>query len=267
VAADGSLWIVRWAPMHDLTPMPSTLLVLDGAGTQTATIDLSSLDADGNPNTASLRILTTATGEKAFVALDRLDDAHGDVSTQPSQMAIVDVATHSLEQVVTLAGRNPFGLMTVYEGSLWLADMGNRDDAAELDAGIEVFSPATRSTTLLISEAQLGGTVSSIALAGGCGAAIVYDTGINRTTLVAFDDAGHVVQPQAFGPTADYDLWGLFWEADGTLLVGDRTPPATSQTGFAVHTFTHDGSCALTRQNDLSLPFQPVAFGAASTRK
>ena len=258
VAADGSLWIARF-----LAP---SMLVLDKTGSPLGTVDLSSLDADGNPNQDAVRVQQTSSGEKAFVAMERLDDTQvGVPSTQPSQMAIVDTKTHSLEGVVTLAGRNPFGPMIEHGGSLWLADMGNRDNDHELDAGIEVFSPETRTSHLLLSEVTLGGTLSSIALdaSSSCGAAIVYDQSpVNHTSLVAFDVSGNVVQAPAFGPTTGYDLWALEWTSDGRLLVGDHTQPPPASAGFAVHTFTHDGSCKLTREGDLFLPMQPIAFAA-----
>ena len=264
VAADGSLWIARFfAP---------SLLVLDKTGAQVGTIDLSSLDADGNPNQDAVRVLPTSSGEKAFVALGLLGPAAQQYpSIQPAQMAIIDTKTRAIESVVTLAGRNPFGRMLEYGGSLWLTDMGNRDDDHEADAGIEVFSPETHTSHLLLSEVALGGTLtfSGIALKNGCGAAIVYDqSAINHTSLVAFGDAGNVVQAPAFGPTAGFDLWGVEWAAntqdgqtDDLLLVGDRSIP-TDGSGFKVHTFTHDASCRLTAGADLSLPMAPVAFAS-----
>jgi hypothetical protein len=246
VAADGSLWISRW--------LQPSLLVLDPSGSPSATIDLSALDADGNPDQGPVRVVQTSSGEKAFVALERLDDTQvPPVSTQPSQMAIVDTASRALEAVVTLAGRNPVGHVVEHGGLLWLADMGNTTDDREADAGIEVFSPETRSTRLLLSEVALGGslTFSGMAIDGaGCGAAIVMDaSSVNHTSLVTFDVSGRVVQSPAFGPTSGYDLWALGWASDGRLLVGDRSQPGASSRGFAV-----------TRGTDLYVPMAPVAF-------
>jgi hypothetical protein len=262
VAADGSLWIARY-----LAP---SVLVLDKAGSPLGTIDLSSLDVDGNPNQDAVRVLQTSSGEKAFVALERLDDTQVPPrSVQPSQIAIVDTKTRALESVVTLAGRNPVGPMLEHGGSLWIAEMGNSGDDQETDAGIEVFSPETRSSKLLLSEVALGGSVtfSGIALekSTSCGAAIVMDaSAVNHTSVVSFDVSGNVVQPPAFGPTTGYDLWGLTWTSDGRLLVGDRSQPPPSSAGFAVHTFTHDASCKLTQGADLFLPMPPVAFAPAN---
>ena len=48
-------------------------------------------------------------------------------SKQPSAMAVIDVATHTLEQVVVLPGRNPFGLMPQVGPLPWMAAIGNVD--------------------------------------------------------------------------------------------------------------------------------------------
>jgi hypothetical protein len=249
VASDGSLWIARL--------FASSALVIGAARSE---IDLSSADADGIPNMSAVRIAQTAHGEKAFFALERLDDHDPNLALkQPSAMAVIDVATHALDQVVVLAGRNPFGLMPQVGPLLWMAAIGRFDADHETDAGIAFFSTDTLTSTLLIPESVIGGSVGTVAIDGSCGAAIAFDAvpNVNHTFLVAFDVQGNVVQSAAFGPTTGFDLAGLLW-VDGTLLVGDRRPTSA---GYLVHTFTRDGACALKQGPDLAgLALPPVAF-------
>ena len=246
VASDGSLWVARF--------LKSSLLAI---GASDVEIDLASADVDRNPNMSSVRVV----GERAFVALGLLDDTTPDLpARRPAAMAVVDVPTRTLQSVAPLEGRNPFGAMVRVNDVLWLAMAGDIERDHETDAGIATFSTETFASTLLIPESTIGGTVSSIVIDAGCGAAIAFDgiPNVNHTFLVAFDASGRIVQSAAFGPTEGFDLAGLLWSR-GTLLVGDRRLTAGS---FAVHTFTRDATCTLTRGADLSLPMAPVAFVA-----
>ncbi len=252
VAPDGSLWIARF--------LTASQLVLGPGGAPLATVDLSFLDADGNPDASSVRIATSQGAPKAFFALGMLRGAR---STQPSLMAVVDLATRKVEGTVTLAGRNPFGLMTEQGGNFYLAEPGSFDADHESDAGVERFSPATRTGSLLLRESQLGGSVVQVAIGnGGCGAAILADAtpNLNRTVLVTFDaNSGQTTQTfssPSYGPTPGFDLTGLVW-VDDRLLVGDRRKV---DAGYAVHTFYRGDSCLLGKGPDLFLPLPPVAF-------
>ena len=249
VASDGSLWV----PLFDA----AAIVVVAPDGTQTATVDLSSYDADGNPDADAIAIVDTPAGEKAFVALDRLDPYP--TSVLPSWMLRIDVATRVVEAVVPLAGRNPVGPMKDDAGVLWLAEPGDFDDATELDAGVERFDTATSTSALVASESSLGGSVTELATASGCGVAIVADatTNVNATALVTFDpSSGAVTAAAAASPlaTEGFDLEGLAWSA-GALLVGDRR---RASSGYPVHVF--DGACAPTERPDVVfLPLPPIA--------
>jgi hypothetical protein len=250
VASDGSLWV----PLY----LAAAVLVLAPDGTQAATIDLSAYDPDGNPEAAAVVITDTPAGEKAFVALDRLDPYP--TSVLPSQMLRIDVATRAVEAIVPLAGRNPVSPMKVDGGVLWLADPGNFDDATETDAGVERFDTATSTTALVVHEADLGGSVAEIAPSPGCGVAIVADAtpNVNATSLALFDPgSGSVVATAAVSPLATdgFDLEGLAWSG-GALLVGDRR---RAPDGYPVHAF--DGACSpLERSDTVFLPLPPIAF-------
>jgi hypothetical protein len=255
VASDGSLWV----PLYGV-PL---LLVLGPCGAVTRTIDLSAYDGDGNPDASAIAIVDTPSGEKAFVALQRLSPTFQ--SVQPSWMLRVDVGTGVVEAHIELAGRNPFAMFE--EGSLlWLAEPGNFDAANEPLAGIERFDTSTSTTALVAREPDLGGSVAEVAVSGACGVAIVADaTSANATSLVTFDPttgeaiAGGAAVGGAMSPlaTAGFDLEGLAW-VGGVLLAGDRSTRAA--TGYPVHTFDVTDACALSERPDsVFLPLPPVA--------
>ena len=251
VARDGSLWV----PLYDVP----TLLVLSPSGSVAATVDLSSFDGDGNPNASAIAIEDTPAGEKAFVALERLDDDDQLRSTQPSWMLRVDVATAKVEATIVLAGRNPFG-MIADGAALWLSEPGNFDDATEPDAGIERFDTSTSTTALVARELDLGGSVAEVSASSSCGAAIVADaTSVNATSLVTFDpQSGAVLASSSSSPlvTAGFDLEGMTWSG-AAVAVGDRGRAAD---GYPVHVLDASAACALApRPDSVFLPLPPVA--------
>jgi streptogramin lyase len=253
VASDGSLWVPLFA-------VPA-IVILSPSGTQTGTIDLSSYDADGNPDATAIAIVSTPAGEKAFVSLERLNPFP--TSVQPSWMLRIDVPTATVEETIVLAGRNPFGTMQDADGILWLAEPGNFDDAMETDAGIERFDTSTSTTALFARETDLGGSVAEVDVSGGCGAAIVADaSAVNATSLALFDaTSGAVLTPSSASPlaTPGFDLEGLGW-VGGAMLVGDRT---RASSGYPVHVF--DGACApVERADAVFLPLPPIALGVVN---
>lgn len=251
VARDGSLWI----PLYGV-PL---LLTIPPSGNVRA-IDLSPYDADGNPNASAIAIADTPAGEKAFVTLQRLADANGFKSEQPSWMLRVDVASGAVEVHVQLAGRNPFA-MVAESGFLWLAEPGNFDSAGEALAGVERFDTVTSTSALVGRETDLGGSVTEVAVSGGCGVAIVADAtpNANATSLVTFDAvSGKSIAPASRSPlaTGGFELQGLQWVGNA-LLVGDRRRSAA---GYPLHVFDATPACALTeRAKGLFLPQKPVA--------
>src|SRR5581483_6113825 len=92
VARDGSLWV----PLY----RAAAVAIVGPGGTVTSTVDLSSYDADGNPDPSAIAIVDTPAGEKAFVALQRLNPYP--TSAQPSWMLRIDVATATVEAQVEL---------------------------------------------------------------------------------------------------------------------------------------------------------------------
>lgn len=242
VASDGSLYITRFA-------VPSVLVL-----PANVRIDLSSLDdADGNPDMSGI----TTLGQRAYVALGRLDQKTLK-STRPSQIAVIDTQTRTVLQSITLAGRNPFGALTVSEGALWLAEPGNFDSAMDKDAGLERFDPASLTSKLVVPETSLGASAVEVAVSGNCAVAILADSSAkNRTTAVAIDIAKRQVSAGLLA-TADFFLRGLVLTQD-SLVVGDRTK---TDLGYALHVFKRLGSCTFQKDHDLWLPAPPIAFRA-----
>jgi hypothetical protein len=262
VADDGSMLVA----LHN-TP---GLAFLDANGAIGSVLDLAKHDAvDGNPNAESVRIING----KAFVALEVRDDGadvlKGEpVSTRPSKMLRVDVATRTEEAVIELAGRNPFNAMSQLGSALYLAEPNNTDEGGEPFGGIERFDTATMSTQLLVRESDLGASVMEVAVTEGCGAAIVAGPSpkVNPTALVTFDpNTGAVLTTftnPAFGPTPGFDLQALLWKK-GKLYVGDRR--RASNGTYQVHEFSVNGACVLTptgRNFDIGQP--PVGLQAAN---
>jgi hypothetical protein len=259
VAPDGSLFVT-------LYDVPRIAIMKDGR--LDATIDLSSYDGDGNPQAESIRIVPVDGVAKAFVTLERLDDTDRLLSKQDSYMLRIDVATRVIEDKIVLVGRNPFNSMAEHAGGLFLAVPGNFDAADEPRAGIERFDAATSTTRLLVTEHDLGGSVSEVAVTDGCGAAIIAGPKpmINPTSLVTFDPAtGQVLSgpmTPVLGPTPGYDLQALAWRGD-SLYVGDRRPGAG---GYPVHVFERaPGTCNLHEiaSRSIELPQRPVALRPA----
>lgn len=256
VAPDGSLWIPRFN-------VPS-VAVLDPTGARKDTLDLSTYDADGNPNASAIQILTIDGQAKAFVTLGRLDDRDRFRSKQPSSLLRLDVATGAHEGTLELQGRNPFSTMVLHDEALWATVPGSFEAADELDAGIERIDPRTFTSRLFVRERDLGGSATAVAFTRSCAAAIVADPveAVNATSVVTFDPETGDVLASASAPilaTAGYDLWTLAWRGD-VLLVGDRR--ATPR-GYLVHAFEHRGRCDLRPLPDtIFLTAPPVVMRA-----
>lgn len=245
VAPDGTLYVTRYdAP---------SLYALPQHGEPYA-IDLGPLDIDGNPQPEAVWI----DGDRAFVSLERLDEPSF-LSTRTSQMAVIDLKTRSIAQVVDLRARNPFGRMVADGGFLYLAAPGNFDVGAEADAGLERFDPKALTSEIVISENLLsGGSLAEVVVSGSCAVGITADPtpNVNRTSLVVIDLDKKQTTP-LFG-TPGFDLRGLHM-TDRALFVGDRRKTSG---GYAVHIFPRSG-CKFdqTARQMTLVGLPPVALG------
>lgn len=251
-AKDGTLLV----PLYNLARIA---IVKDGKVDPTS-IDLSSYDADGNPEADAIRIVDVGGVEKAFVTLERLTfENNALVSKQTSQMLRIDVATRTVEAAVDLAGRNPFNPMSLAGGALYMAEPGNFDAAKEDGAGIERFDIATSTTRLVVPEKDLDGSVAEVAVDGECGAAIVAgpEKTVNPTSVITFHARDGKPSATVLGPTPGYDLQGLAWRGNA-LYVGDRRE-------LSVHVFERDGASCAVRDTGRTIPLsqRPVALRPA----
>ncbi|HEY2510370.1 MAG TPA: hypothetical protein VGI39_05930 [Polyangiaceae bacterium] len=260
VAPDGSLWIPRYN-------VPS-VLQLSAKGDPVRSIDLSPYAPDmTNPDATAIDIEMVSGQPKAFVTLERLDNSQPipvPYPDKPSQILRIDVTSGQVEGTTDLVGRNPFGGIVSYGGALWLAEPGDFASATEMLAGIERFDPQTATSALRVKETDLGGSVSEVAVTGGCGAAIVADASANNlTSLVTFDPQSGAVLANAsspvFGPTSGFNLEGMLWVGN-VLLVGDR---GGSGGQYAVHAFDLTAPCSLkVRTDTIFLKQAPIALRA-----
>jgi hypothetical protein len=212
---------------------------------------------------SAIRIEQIGGAEKAFVALERLDDKHQFASVLASSMVRIDVATRTMEDSIALRGRDPFGAIAESGGAFFLAAPGSFDIADEKDAGIERFDWATFTTTYLLGEVELGGSATEVAVNGSCGVAIIADPthAVNATSLVTFDADKGAAITTAKNPllaTAGFDLAALAWRGN-VLMVGDRRAAGNGK--YPIHSFDLSGACQLTERPDTIFVSQkPVAI-------
>jgi hypothetical protein len=249
--ADGTLFVPRYNA--------GDLFVVDKTGT-TSIVSLASFDADGNPQPSAATTFGPPGAEKVLVALERLDDKTLR-SVQSSMVVRVDAKSRTVDAQVVLAGKNPFDLPVLHGGALFYAEPGNFDDATESAAGIERLDPQAMTSALLVTETDLGGSVVTVAVTDGCGAAIVANavTSVNATSLTTFDPTtGKVHVSASASPlvTPGFDLAGLAF-VNGALYVGDRR--RTDQ-GYPIHAFGIGTDCTLTPLPDAATsPQKPIA--------
>ncbi len=252
VSNDGSLFVPKFRT--------GDMLVLRPSGTRDV-VHLGSFDTDGNSQPSSATSITTNGVEKIWVTLERLDDKTLLPSGLPSLVVRVDPTSLAIDGQVTLLGQDPFGLAVPFGDALFYAEPGRFDSPAEMNAGIERLDPATMTSTLIVHEKDLGGSVAQVAVMEGCAAAIVADPSkVNATSLVTFDPiTGNIHTTATTSPlkSPGYDLEGLAFN-EATLYVGDRRRAAT---GYPIHAFAVGADCTLSARPDtLFSPQKPVAI-------
>ncbi len=146
-------------------------------------------DDDGLPEMAQMVVF----GERLYVSLQLLDQNDRFSVTDRSLLAVIDVVSDEVVDLdpstpepdgITLAGKNPFSDLIVDEeaGKILVAEVGSFSDIG--DGGLDVVDLASnRAEGFAITEAELGGNLSAVALADDRrGYAIILDE--NFTNLV-----------------------------------------------------------------------------------
>lgn len=204
------------------------LLILDPqTGQHLGQIDLSLWnDADGLPEASGM----VRVGDRAFVALQRLDRPGGYVASNPSYVAVVDCNTDSLVdvdpvapgvQAIALQTRNPFDDLH-YDPVRRRIVVVSAGNFGALDGGIEWIDPQTlQSEGIMISEATLGGDLNQARLYVDCtGYAIINDSSFN-TSLVQFDHCNGTLLGTCRS-TAGFNLSDLEIDRQGVLYLSER---------------------------------------------
>ncbi len=178
------------------------LLVIDPRdGSELGTIDLSAFaDGDGLPETAQMALV----GKRLYVACQLFDRDNGWVPAERGLVAVVDVET---DQVVdmdpaadgmqgwTLSAGNPVDLEAV--GNLLIvaqtANFGDKEGGLEI---LDLTAGASRG--LVVSEADLGGDVTAVALVSAQRAYVVIsDDNFANQVLPVDLESGAVGAPLA----------------------------------------------------------------------
>ncbi len=217
VDKDGQLWIARFGM--------GSLAVIDRAGKLAATVDLSDLDPDGLPDMEAVRV----DGDRVHVALERLEfnaDGNGTVLPRgPGTIVTIDRVTRARTGTFALAGRNPFGRFAPMDaaGTRFAIATPGRIFATDAEDGIDVVDFAQGSARQLISESELGGSVTEVVIAGPTeGYAIVAGDGEKSpTSLVRFDPSTGM-RTEIVDAATQFLHAGLAIDG-GLVLVGDHT--------------------------------------------
>jgi DNA-binding beta-propeller fold protein YncE len=198
------------------------------AGFRIGRIDLGRFaDADG---TAELGRMAVMDG-KLYVAVLRLDRNRGFLPAGRGVVAVVDMLTDTLIDTdpstpeidaIALAATNPFGLVVdATSRRLWVWEAGSFFVTG--DGGLEGIDPTTNRTTgMIATEAQLGGTITAVApYTAERAFAIVADTRF-RNRLVAFSPQsgaplGSLSQGDGVYSDVEVNARGEVWLADRAL--------------------------------------------------
>lgn len=184
VDADGRLWIARLNK--------PTVAILETDGSFSATVDLSSFaDADGLPEASAVHVV----GDRAYVAIERLDRCGNWWPTGPGLIAEIDVATRMVVKSIELGGANPFGRMVpapwdLSGNTVALALPGRILEINDGDAAA-IVNLKSGDVTGFGREVELGGSVAEVALAAPDEAYMIVtnadDPTINATSVVRID--------------------------------------------------------------------------------
>lgn len=223
VDADGRLWIARYSM--------NSLAMLEPSGKLGATVDLSDLDPDGQPEMEAVHV----EGDRVHVALELLDFSTNPATPRgPGMIVSLDRKTRARVGKFALAGRNPFGRFAPMDavGSRFAIATPGSFYATDPGDGIDLVDFAAGAAKQLISEVELGGSATEVIIAGPTEAyAIVAgDSEENPTSLVRFD-------PSTGKRVAVLSTASVFANAGlaingGLVLVGDHTAEGAGIVAF-----------------------------------
>jgi len=248
VDADGRLWVARYSM--------GSLAVIEPSGKLGATVDLSDLDPDGQPEMEAVHV----DGSRVHVALELLDFSTNPVTPRgPGMIVSLDRATHARVGTIALAGRNPFGGFAPIDaaGSRFAIATPGSFSATDLGDGIDLVDFAAGTATQLISEVELGGSVTELIIAGPTEAyAIVAgDNEENPTSLVRFDPSTGL-RVAVLSTASVFANAGLAINGD-LVLVGDHTVEGAGIVAFDRASWAESGRITAHRLPPWSLHTAP----------
>ena len=239
------------------------LIVNPQTGSHTGAIDLSMFsDADGLPEAAGMALV----GDRAFVALQRLDRPGGFIAANPSTIVVIDTASDAIVDVdpiapglqgIALTGRNPFTDLAFdpVRKQLVVGEVGN---FGVLDGGLEFVDPVMlQAQGFFVTEATLGGDLNAARLWVDCSGYAIVNDATFRTKLVRFDRcSGQVIDTPH--QSTGFDLADLEIDyARALVLVSDRDLATPGVRIFAAAT-----GAPIAGPIALGLPPGEIAFAA-----
>jgi len=224
-----------------------SILVYDQAnGNRVGAIDIHAYaDSDGFAEAAALRFA----GNDLYAIVQNLD--RKDPLLKPHadpKLLKIDVQKRAVDKAITLPLSNPGGITyDATTGKLYVPCVGSYDEETyqpNLDGGIVAVDPDLGSTTILATEADLGGTVGRMELNDG---KLIFDL----TTAAADRIEALSLSDKSVTPIVDLEPYkggGLAVDAGtNTLCVGDRKKGLRL---FSLDTFKEKDSTNI----DLGLP-------------
>ncbi|MEO8705141.1 MAG: hypothetical protein ABI867_34120 [Kofleriaceae bacterium] len=221
------------------------VVVVTRGSTETTTIDLSSLDPDGQPNCISaFRVLNDV-----YVACELLDASFA--ARGPGKIAVIDTLTDTMRATITLTNKNPFGVFEQMPedqgGDLVIPTVPN---FGNLNLGcverIKTGSAPVKNGCA-ITNLELGGNyVSRIDFATVAGMPIMWMIASNgqfgpaaRSALKAWDLEGKSLWP-TLSPETELLVDAVACPG-GKVIVADQT---TASNGLRVYSDTSEISTA-----------------------
>jgi hypothetical protein len=164
------------------------------------------------------------------------DLSSGFQATTNGKIAVLDLATDTITDVIQLAGRNPTSI--VYHAGLNKVFVSNTGvfvgfthDLADAHGGIEVINPNTKQTQgIIIADDSFGGFVGTIAIASST---LAYVT-VQATSVGSFNPTNNTVVSATAYATPGFYLPEIHYDGKGHLLITERGNGAGSPVGIAI---------------------------------
>lgn len=262
VVSDQKAYVSLYGRNHVLIVNPST-------GDSIGAVSLSGFaDADGFPEMSNL----AQYGNRLFVACQRLDQVNGFGPADFSVIAVIDMATDTLEdmdavvsgvQGIVMAGKNPTSADQL--GEKWVFTMVNTFGDLT-DGGVEVVNLASlQSEGIGVGEAVIGGNVNTLSLVSKTVGYVVYSDANFVNYVRPFDVSSSSVSENLSGISGGFvsDL-GVYANRLYVLDQGSFTDPSSG----GVKVFNVNTQAQIAGPIQVGLPPSSIAFlqGAAQTQ-